>query len=125
MKIKFRHSDCGACPALDRCTQNREKRRTLTILAPQALFEAQQAARQRQQTTEFKDACHVRAGVEGSISQLAVALDARRSRYRGMPKTHLQHLGLAAAINLLRMVNWLNEIPRSKTPQSRFAQLAA
>jgi len=42
-----------------------------------------------------------------------------------MAKTHLQHLGVAAAINLLRVVNWLNELPRAKTPQSRFARLAA
>jgi len=32
---------------------------------------------------------------------------------------------VAAAINLLRVVNWLNEVPRSTTPNSRFARLAA
>jgi transposase len=125
VKIKFRHRDCAACPALHLCTNNHEKRRTLTILAPQALYEAQQVARQRQQTADFKQACHVRAGVEGTISQAAHVLDTRRSRYRGMDKTHLQHLGVATAINLLRIINWLNDVPRSKTPQSRFARLAA
>jgi transposase len=63
--------------------------------------------------------------VEGTMSQAAHVLGARRSRYRGIDKTHLQHLGVAAAINLLRVVNWLNEIPRAQTPQSRFARLAA
>ncbi|MAU09032.1 MAG: hypothetical protein CL607_04360 [Anaerolineaceae bacterium] len=125
VKIKFRHRDCAPCPALNLCANNHEKRRTLTILAPQTLYEAQQVARQRQQTTNFKTACHVRAGVEGTVSQAAHALGARRSRYRGMDKTHLQHLGVAAAINLLRIVNWLDDVPPSKTPQSRFAQLAA
>lgn len=125
VKIKFRHVDCAVCPTLALCTDNREKRRTLTILAPQFHYEVQQIARQRQQTTTFKDACHVRAGVEGTMSQAAHVLGARRSRYRGMDKTHLQHLGVAAAINLLRVVNWLNELPRAKTPQSRFARLAA
>lgn len=90
--------------------------RTLTILAPQAYYEAQQNAHQRQQSTEFKDACHVRAGVEGTMSQAAYVLGTRRSRYRGMDKTHLQHLGIATAINLLRVVNWLNKLPRAKTP---------
>jgi transposase len=42
-----------------------------------------------------------------------------------MGKTHLQHLGIAAAMNLLRVVNWLNEVPRAKTPVSRFAALMA
>lgn len=125
VKIKFRHRDCAPCPLLALCTDNHEQRRTLTLLAPQAHYEAQQNARQRQQTPDFKTACHVRAGVEGTMSQAACVLGARRSRYRGMDKTHLQHLGVAAAINLLRVMDWLNEVPRAKTPRSRFARLAA
>lgn len=72
-----------------------------------------------------KEAYNVRAGVEGTISQAAHVLGARRSRYRGIDKTHLQHLAIAAAINLLRIANWLNEVPHSKTPSSHFARLAA
>ena len=45
VKIKFRRKDCGACSTIDLCTHNRERRRTLTVLAPQAHFEAQQDAR--------------------------------------------------------------------------------
>jgi transposase len=101
-----------------------EKRRTLTILAPQTHFEAQQHARKRQQTVQFKESCKVRAGVEGTMSQAAVALGSRRSRYRGMTKTHFQNLMTATAINLLRGISWLNGIPRHTTPQSRFARLA-
>src|SRR5690606_35509464 len=115
VKIKFRNRDCAPCPLLALCTDNHEQRRTLTLLAPQAHYEAQQNARQRQQTPDFKTACHVRAGVEGTMSQAACVLAARRSRYRGMDKTHLQHLGVAAAINLLRVMDWLNEVPRAKT----------
>jgi transposase len=125
VKIKFRQVDCAACPVIHLCSNNHEKRRTLTILAPQSHYEAQQAARQRQETPQFKAACAARAGVEGTISQAMVALDARRSRYRGMAKTHLHHLLVAAAINLLRVIAWLNEVPRSKTSISHFARLAA
>ena len=125
VKIKFRRKDCGACDQIALCTNNKEKRRTLTVLAPRAHFEAQQEARQRQQTTEFKEACHLRAGVEGTISQTAYALGARQARYRGIAKTHLQNLATAAATNLLRVIAWLNEVPRSVTPQSHFARLAA
>lgn len=125
VKIKFRRKDCGACTQIALCTNNKEKRRTLTVLAPRAHFEAQQEARQRQQTTEFKEACHLRAGVEGTISQTAYALGARQARYRGIAKTHLQNLATAAATNLLRVIAWLNEVPRSVTPQSHFARLAA
>jgi transposase len=125
VKIKFRHADGGLCPAIALCTDHHAKRRTLTILAPQTHFEAQQNARQRQQTPQFKAACATRAGVEGTLSQVVCALGARRSRYRGRAKTHFLHLAAAAAINLLRVIDGLNEVPRSTTPKSHFARLAA
>lgn len=125
IKIKFRRKECGVCPQRALCTHNTEKRRTLSIVAPQAHFEAQRAARHRQQTPEFKVACHLRAGVEGTISQTAYTLGARHARYRGMAKTHLQHLARAAATNLLRVIAWLNAVPRSQTPHSHFALLAS
>jgi len=125
VKIKFRHADCSVCPAIALCTDNHEKRRTLSILSPQSHFETQLWARQRQQTHDFREQCATRAGVEGTISQAAVALGARRSRYQGIAKTHFQHLVTAAAINLLRVLDWLHEIPRSTTPKSHFARLAA
>jgi transposase len=124
MKIKFRRKDCAACPQLHLCTNNKEKRRTLTILAPQSHFEAQQEARRRQDTIEFKETCQVRAGVEGTISQTACTFGIRQARYRGMAKTHLQHLATATAVNLFRVIAWLNEVPRSVTPISHFARLA-
>jgi transposase len=62
--------------------------------------------------------------VEGTVSQAAFALDMRRTRYRGLDKTHLQHIATAAAINLQRLVDWLLEIPRSITYRSHFAKLA-
>jgi transposase len=124
MKIKFRRKDCAACPKIHLCTNNKEKRRTLTVLAPYSHYEAQQEARHRQQTKEFKDACQRRAGVEGTISQAVCTFGVRQSRYRGIAKTHLQHLATAAAVNLFRIIAWLNEVPRSVTPQSHFARLA-
>jgi transposase len=41
-----------------------------------------------------------------------------------MVKTHLQHVAPAAALNIDRMVAWLDERPRAKTRPSRFAALA-
>ena len=122
---KFRQVDCGDCSARVLCTHTtKQKRRTLTVLSPRAHYETQQLARQRQSTEEFKDHHAIRAGVEGTVSQAAVALKGRRSRYRGKEKTHFQHIGIATAINLLRTIAWLNEVPRSGTKSSRFAALA-
>jgi len=41
-----------------------------------------------------------------------------------MVKTHLQHVAIAAAINVDRIVAWLDERPRATTRTSRFAALA-
>lgn len=124
VKVKFRRTDCQRCAGLSQCARNREKRRTLTLLAPQAHYEIQQHLRQQQKTTPFKEACKVRAGVEGKISQAAIAFNSRRSRYRSTAKTHLQHLATAAAMNLYRALDWLNKVPRNGTPTSHFARLA-
>jgi transposase len=47
----------------------------------------------------------------------------RRSRYAGEAKTHLQHLATAAALNVLRIGDWLAEKPREQTRTSAFARL--
>jgi transposase len=41
-----------------------------------------------------------------------------------MAKTHLQHVATAVALNVDRIVAWLDERPRGKTRTSRFAALA-
>jgi hypothetical protein len=66
----------------------------------------------------------MRAGVEGTISQAVFALGMRRTRYRGLSKTHLQHVATSAAINLKRALAWLDGEPRSGTYRSHFARLA-
>jgi hypothetical protein len=48
----------------------------------------------------------------------------RRTRYRGLEKTHLQHVATAAAINIDRTVAWLGARSRAKSRTSRFAALA-
>jgi len=41
-----------------------------------------------------------------------------------LAKTHVQHVATAAAINIDRIVAWLDERPRAQTRISRFAALA-
>lgn len=43
----------------------------------------------------------------GRCSQAVGVLGARRTRYRGIDKVHLQHLMTAAAMNLMRVLDWL------------------
>jgi len=82
-----------------------------------------QTARQRQTTQEFKDLYAQRAGIEGTMSQSTGAFGLRRSRYRGLAKTHLQHVATGVAINLVRFFNWIMDKPCAKTRTSHFAKL--
>ncbi len=44
-----------------------------------------------------------RAGIEGTVAQGVKAFGLRRSRYRGLAKTQLQHHLTGAAINFTRL----------------------
>ena len=74
---------------------------------------------------EWKERYHMRAGIEGTLSQGVRAFGMRRSRYIGLAKTSLQQVCIAAAMNVARVVNWLNGVPRANTRVTRFAALAA
>ena len=123
LQVLFRKKDCAACAVRSRCTRSPTGARELT-LHPQAQQLALQAARERQQTESFKALYKRRAGIEGTISQATYALGMRRTRYRGIKKTHLHHVAIATAINLQRCIAWLWEVPRAKTYTSHFARLA-
>ena len=49
----------------------------------------------------------------------------RRSRYLGEAKTCLDHFMTATAINLVRILNWLDELPKSAVKPSAFQRLCA
>jgi transposase len=121
--IQFDPADCAACPVRARCTQAATGPRTLK-LRPQAQHDALQTARRYQQTATFTERYATRAGVEGTLSQGVRAFTLRQARYLGQAKTHLQHLLIAVAINLVRVVAWLAGTPQAQTRTSSFAALA-
>lgn len=122
VRITFAKADCSACPTCLLCTRSKKPQRTLTVGA-QAQYQAMQTARQRQTTPAFKDEYAKRAGIEGTMSQSTGAFGLRRSRYRGLAKTHLQNVATSAAINLVRFSNWAMGKSCAKTRISHFAQL--
>jgi transposase len=123
IQVRFRPQDCRACSMRAFCTQTARAARSLT-LHPQAEFEALQAARTWYRSAEGQERYKRRAGVEGTLSQGVRGFGLRYTRYRGLTKTHFQHVATAAAINVDRIVAWLNGHPRAKTRTSRFAALA-
>ena len=120
---KFSRPDCRQCQARQYCTRSATEARELS-LKPRAVHEALQAARQQQQTDEWKELYHRRAGIEGTIAQAIAVTGMRRSRYIGLAKTHLQNVLISVALNIARITAWRMGIPHAQTRVSRFAALA-
>ena len=117
----FSASDCGPCPARSLCTTSGRNRRQLTVL-PRDLAEAQAAARAAEKTIPFQADYARRAGVEGTMHQ-ATSHGARRARYRGQPKTSLDHVYMAVALNLLRLEAFWTGTPLDRRRTSHLARL--
>ena len=117
-------SDCKVCASRSLCNRSKSGAREIG-LRPKEQYLALQTARSRQQTPEFKEGYHTRAGIEGTLSQGIQACGLRRSRYVGVAKTHLQNTAIATSLNVMRMVAWLLEVPLAKTRKGRFSILCA
>jgi transposase len=115
----FSTTDCGPCPARPLCTS--AKRRVLS-LPPPDLAQAQAAARTAEKTIPFQADYARRAGVEGTMHQ-ATSHGARRARYRGLPKTRLDHVYMACALNLLRLEAFWTGTPLDRRRTSHLARL--
>ena len=121
--VAFDKHTCGTCPVRPCCTRAKHTGRRLR-LPSQDQYEALQAAQTWSASEEGQQLYNRRAGVEGTLSQGVRAFGLRRTRYWGVAKTHLQHVAIAAAINIDRLVAWLDARPRAMTRISRFAALA-
>lgn len=122
--IRFDRQDCQACPRQADCTKAKSGARTISI-RPREQHQAIQETRARQQTAEFQATYARRAGIEGTFNQGNHHSDLRHARYIGLAKVHLQHLLTAIALNLVRAIAWLAEMPRAQTRTSAFAALMA
>lgn len=124
IKVAFDQRTCQACSCRSNCTHAKHAPRILNLL-PERQHVARQNRLREQLTPEFKQRYNKRAGIEGTLSQGTRAFDLRQSRYIGRAKTHLQHLAIAAAINLARFASWFTQIARAQTRTSAFAALAS
>ncbi len=120
--VKFAASTCGPCPARDQCTTAARGGRQLT-LKPRALHETLQANRAEQDTTAWQARYAIRAGVEGTMHQAIAVTGTRNARYKGLAKTHLEHVYSAVALNLIRLDAWWNGHPLDRRRTSHLARL--
>jgi hypothetical protein len=95
--IKFAAGTCRGCPVREQCTRSTSPTygRQLTV-PPREIHHAQAAARATQNTPDWQARYARRAGVEGTVRQAVAVTGTRRARYRGLPKTRLEHVYSAA-----------------------------
>lgn len=122
IQVRFAADDCHSCAQRIICTKSKSGPR-LIKLKPKEVHIALQQARERQKTEDFKQAYKRRAGIEGTFSQACHGFNLRRSRFRGLVKTHLHHVLIAVAVSLTRTVHWLIGKPRAKTRASALKAL--
>ncbi len=115
MQIRF-GKQCQDCSLKDQCTDSKRGRR----LRLNQHYELLRKRREESRTKSFKETMKRRSPVEGTISEMVRAHGLRRSRYRGIHKTHLQNLLIGTAVNLKRLVKAMS---LSKNGQKQ--QLAA
>jgi len=71
----------------------------------------------------MKMGASLREGIEATLRKARSSLWLRRSRSIGEAKTHLQHVGIAAAINVCRLMDWLDGVGPAPTRISAFQRL--
>jgi transposase len=121
-EARFARRDCTPCPSRPQCTRSKLEPRIVGLQSREH-HEALQTMRTKQTTEEFRKAYALRAGVESTHAQAIRRSGLRHARYRGLAKTHLQHVLTAAAINMVRIASWTNGTPVAKTRCSHFAAL--
>ena len=80
-------------------------------------------ARAVQDTPDWQADYARRAGVEGTIRQAVAVTGMRRARYRGLPKTTLEQVYSAVALNLIRLHAYWNGHPLDRTRTSHLTRL--
>ncbi|MFJ8016773.1 transposase [Streptomyces sp. NPDC096339] len=65
--------------------------------------EIQNRVRKEQKTTPWRERYAMRAGCEATVSETVRAHGLRHCRYRGIAKTHVQHVLVAAGANVIRL----------------------
>ncbi|MBN3933293.1 IS1182 family transposase [Streptomyces verrucosisporus] len=124
VRVRFESSVCRACPDVRTCAPSKLGRGREIMLRERDAHDAIRQNRADQQDPEWQSVYQHRQGIEATISQGVRAFGLRRSRYLGQPKTSLQHLYTATAMNLTRLDAWITGTPRAGTRVSRFERLS-
>ena len=122
-KVRKNRYDCRPCPSRELCIrcESSPPFRDLTVRSREH-YEAMRLTRELGLGPN-RSRYSGREGIEGIIARAVKTCGARRARYIGLGKVHLQHLLGAAALNFLRVGEWLAGQQRGAPPRSPFSKL--
>jgi Transposase DDE domain len=113
--------DCTPCPDRARCTRTPVNPGISPPTPPPVADPA--SAPRRAGHPGLAGALRAPLRDRGHIAQAARRSDLHHARYRGLPKTHLQHVLIALALNLVRVGAWLTGTPLGGSWVSRLTRL--
>jgi transposase len=117
-EVRFARKDCTPCLHRAQCTRAMKEPRLLG-LQEREQYETLQAARQRQTTEAFYRQYALGQASRAPMRKVCAGVaSGTRAILIGLAKTHLQHLATAAALNFVRLGEWLAGTSRAKTPCS-------
>ncbi|MFI1677413.1 transposase [Streptomyces sp. NPDC020607] len=126
LSVLFPKPACRACEARQECTGNTEGRGRHIMLLPQPLQEIQTRVRREQDTAQWRQHYAIRVGCEATVSETVQVHGLRHCRYRGMAKSHVQHVLIAAGTNIIRLSGHFlpgTSPPQPPRPESRLKRL--
>ncbi|WP_203831567.1 IS1182 family transposase [Actinoplanes palleronii] len=118
--VAWAATTCQPCPARQLCTTATRRK---IGLQPRAIHEALTTARHLQTTDQWKTTYQARAGVEGTIRQATHVTGIRTARYRGLPKTSLEHHLAATSLNIIRLDQYWTGRPLDRTRTTHLQRL--
>jgi transposase len=105
-KFVFKASQCASCPLRQKCLENPEGPSGRTVIKNDYEAEYGKVAA-KAKTREYKETRRTHPKIERKLNEMSRHHEARRARYRGLPKARTQGVLTAFVVNVKRIVKLL------------------
>ncbi|MER5601674.1 transposase [Streptomyces sp. NPDC002265] len=102
---------CRECEDRGKCTGNVDGKGRYILLLPEPQQKIQSQVRNDQKSSNWQRRYAIRAGCKATVSETVHAHGLRHCRYRGLAKTHVQHVLTAAGTNIVRLSDCFRPAP--------------
>jgi transposase len=113
-RYQFKTSQCVGCPQRKQCLENTASTRGRVVVKND--YEAEYAkVEAKAQTPEYQETRRTHPKIERKLNEVVRHHNARRARFRGLPKVLIQAVLTAMAVNVKRMVKLLAQPLKAAT----------